>query len=129
MLLRSFLRHRLYVHLDPATRVFASIYFQGRRVMKSFDSIQGSHTLSRYGDRRLAILPSVLPTTSCKRREGSTDLSRFLGRDRSRHGQFDLPDKEFRSVLLHPGLGRVSRFDSAHLCMSPCSSDHIIIRL
>jgi|SRR5713101_471025 len=50
------------------------MYFQGRRVMESCDSIQGSQPLSRYGDRRATILPSVLPVISLQRSWG---LHRF----------------------------------------------------
>ena len=59
-------------------------------------SIQGSHSLSRYGDHSFVILPSVLPATPARRREGFTDLSRMDECDRSHSGQFCLPDKEFR---------------------------------
>ena len=61
-------------------------------------SIQGSQSLSRYGDHIAVILPSVLPATPARRREGFTDLSRMDECDRSHSGQlFHLPDKEFRS--------------------------------
>src|SRR5712692_8637256 len=50
------------------------MYFQGRRVMESCDSIQGSQPLSRYGDRRVTILPSVFPVIPLQR---SCGLHRF----------------------------------------------------
>src|SRR5262245_49521527 len=65
--------------------------------MEPCSSIQGSQPLSRYGDRRLDDLTlgitRSIPGRCCV---GSTDLSRLLGRDCSRHGQCYLPDKEFR---------------------------------
>jgi len=79
--------------------------------MAPYGSIQGSQSLSRYGDRSVErSYPRYYPRRPCRRRKGFTDLSRSFGRDCSRHGQCDLPDKEFRSVLLHPVLGWVSRF-------------------
>ncbi len=61
------------------------------------------------------------------RREGFTDLSRCSWRDHSRPGQFHLPDKEFRSILLPMVLWETpwGPVISAGLCMSPCSSDFI----
>ena len=45
--------------------------------------------------------PRYYPRRTCKeRREGFTDLSRLNERDRSRSGQFYLPDKEFRLNML-----------------------------
>ena len=96
------------------------MYFQGRRVMEPCDSIQGSQPLSRYGDRRVTVLPSVLPVVSLQRyRVGFTDLSRLLGRDRSRHGQCYLPDKEFRS-LCYPFASKRSNGDRTFLPASVC---------
>ena len=57
---------------------------------------------------------------------GFTDLSRLNGRARARPGQFGLPDKELRSVLLLSACAE-GPVISAGLCMSPCSSDYIFI--
>src|ERR1043166_2697058 len=55
---------------------------------------------------------------ACMRRQGFTDLSRLMGRDRSRPGQCYLPDKEFRSV------GPTSFL--AGWTLSWCSSIHLL---
>jgi hypothetical protein len=69
------------------------------------------------GSRCFATLPSVLPAAHLHgHREGSTDLSQLNERDRSRSGQFHLPDKEFRYLRLSVS------------CMSPCRTDYIIFR-
>ncbi len=64
-------------------------------------------------------------------RSGSTDLSRFAGRDRSRPGQCHLPDKEFRYLrTVHDCYARpllIGGADiSAALSTSPWRSDYII---
>ncbi len=79
-LFHGFSWRRLYLHLVTSELRFSlPEYFrllrrthhhrnkyQGRRIMESaLESIQGSHTLSRYGDHLTEILPSVLPATSC----------------------------------------------------------------
>ena len=65
--------------------------------MEPCSSIQGSQPLSRYGDRRLTILPSVLPVAHLHAPCGLHRFEPVAGRDRSRPGQCYLPDKEFRS--------------------------------
>jgi hypothetical protein len=57
--------------------------------------------------------------TPARHRVGSTDLSRLLGRDCSRHGQCYLPDKEFRSLCYPFSLLR-SNGDQAFLLVSAC---------
>src|SRR5262245_59089505 len=47
---------------------------QGRRFMRPFSHIQGSQTLSRYGDRITTTLPSVLPAAPLQAPRG---LHRF----------------------------------------------------
>ena len=68
MFVHGFPRHRLYVHLTGASRELVPFRGQGQRLMKPFSLIQGSHPLSRYGDRILPVLPSVLPAAPCRRR-------------------------------------------------------------
>jgi hypothetical protein len=98
----------------------------------------GFSPLSRYGDLLAKALPSVLPAAPLLgsgdrevpgliwHREGSTDLSWKCGRDRSRPGQFHLPDKEFRLILLlQSPLWARGAVISADLCMSPCSPDSL----
>ena len=100
--------------------------FQGRRVMAPYGSIQGSQSLSRYGDRSVErSYPRYYPRQSCNCREGFTDLSRSFGRDCSRHGQCDLPDKEFRSHCYSTALTLCEPAISAGLCMSPYRSDFL----
>src|SRR5207302_2027798 len=75
--------------------------------------------------------PRYYPRHSCKHREGSTDLSRLNGQDRSWPGQCDLPDKELRylrTVHVCYSTSRSGQVISAQLCMSPCRSDYIILR-
>src|SRR6266446_459799 len=63
--------------------------------------IQGSHSLSRYGDWQGANLTlGITRDTPAWCREGFTDLSRIDNQDRSWPGQCDLPDKELRSEVL-----------------------------
>jgi hypothetical protein len=84
-----------------------SFSWSGPASYEAFRLHPGISPLSRYGDRIAPVLPSVLPVAPCRRREGSTDLSWKCGRDRSRPGQFHLPDKEFRLILLlHKRGGR-----------------------
>ena len=91
---------------------------QGRRVMRSCERIQGSHPLSRYGDRASCArsYPRYYPWRPCRRQEGFTDLSRSYRRNRFHLGQFYLPDKEFRSTLLPL---RVSAKRAGHFCRPP----------
>ena len=90
--------------------------------MAPYGSIQGSQSLSRYGDRSIErSYPRYYPRRSCKHREGSTDLSRSSGRDHSRHGQCYLPDKEFRylrtvHVCYYSPLHLPSRRGRDHFC-------------
>ena len=88
--------------------------------MESGDSIQGSQPLSRYGDRRADDLTlGITRGTPARHRVGSTELSRFFGRDCSRHGQCYLPDKEFRSLCYPFSLIR-SNGDRTFLPVSAC---------
>jgi hypothetical protein len=65
-----------------------------------------------------------------RHREGFTDLSRSFGWDCSRHGQCDLPDKEFRylrtvhSVTAHRSMG--ARSFLSRSALSPGRSDYLI---
>ena len=62
MCFHSFLWHRLYVHLTQVIEKLHSVLEMVRAgVLWSEGSIQGSQPLSRYGDRAITILPSVLP--------------------------------------------------------------------
>lgn len=74
-------------------------------------------------DLTLGITRDVL-----QRREGSTDLSRCLDGIAPAPGSCVYPTRNFAQSC-YVSLRRVSRFCSAHLCVSPRSSDHIILRL
>jgi hypothetical protein len=94
----------------------------------SFESIQGSHTLSRYGDSSGdESYPRYCPRRTCKRRrEGFTDLSRSTDEIALVQGNVTYPTRNFatlgpfiivtaQSMLL---IGRPSRFRLAlHVAM------------
>ena len=92
-------------------------------------SIQGSHSLSRYGDHIAVILPSVLPATPARRREGFTDLSRLMSAIARTPGSFVYPTRNF--ATLGPFVSVTSRTlegadISAALFASPRRPDYII---
>ena len=76
--------------------------------------IQGRHSLSRYGDRSRDLTLGITRDAPAMRREGFTDLSRYIGRNHFRLGQlFILPDKELRylstvivTAAVYRGFGR-----------------------
>src|SRR5436853_6117954 len=57
---------------------------------------RGAQPLSRYGDRVVTILPSVLPATHLRRSGGLHRFEPVPRPDCSGHGQCYLPDKELR---------------------------------
>ena len=108
-----------WIHLHPANSRAGVLW---RLMAPSRDS----QSLSRYGDRPVKrSYPRYYPRQSCNCREGSTDLSRSFGRDCSRHGQCDLPDKEFRSDCYSTALTLCEPAISAGFCMSPYRSDFL----
>ena len=84
-----------------------------------------SHTLSRYGDRAITILPSVLPAALLQRREGFTDLSRLVDGIAPAPGNVTYPTRNFAQFCCPSQVSEWGPDISAGLCMSPCSSDFL----
>src|SRR5207253_5853910 len=82
-------------------------------------SIQGSQPLSRYGDRAITILPSVLPAALLQRREGFTDLSRLVDGIAPAPGNVTYPTRNFAQLCCPFEVSEWGPDISAGLCMSP----------